>query len=105
LIYIFLLFFFIEPEICSVNQLPADFVTLDNCVSTQMIPQQQCLGGCISYSMSGFNSPQNTCRCCSPAQTSTIQVEMQCTDTNGNTTIVSKPYETILSCSCSVCGE
>jgi len=55
--------------------------------------------------MSGFNSPQNTCRCCSAAQTSTIQVEMQCTDANGNTTIVSKPYENILSCSCSACGE
>jgi hypothetical protein len=95
----------LEPEICSVNSLPADFVTLDNCVSTQMIPQQECLGGCISYSMSGFNAPKNTCRCCSPAQTSTIQVEMSCTDSNGNTTIISKPYSTILSCSCSVCGQ
>jgi len=70
-----------------------------------MIPQQECLGGCISYSMSGFNSPQNNCRCCSPAQTSTIQVQMNCTDSTGDITIISKPYETILSCSCSACGE
>ncbi len=70
-----------------------------------MISQQECLGGCISYSMSGFYSTQNTCRCCSPAETSTIQVEMNCTDTNGDTTIVMQPYENILSCSCSACGE
>ncbi len=70
-----------------------------------MVPQQECLGSCISYSMSGFNSAQNTCRCCTPAQTLTIQVEMSCTDATGNTTIISQPYETILSCSCSACGE
>ena len=68
-----------------------------------MIPQQQCLGGCISYSMSGFNSPRNTCRCCSPATTSTKQVEMRCKNSNGDTSIISTPYENILTCSCSAC--
>ncbi|CAF3238098.1 unnamed protein product, partial [Rotaria sp. Silwood2] len=92
-----------KPEICSVHQLPAEFVTIDNCISTEKISQQQCLGGCISYSMSGFNSPRSNCRCCSPATTSTIQVKMTCTDSNGDTTIMSKPYENILTCSCSAC--
>jgi hypothetical protein len=94
-----LIYFLIEPEICSVNQLPADFVTVDNCTSTK----QQCLGGCISYSMSAFNSPQNNCRCCSPATTSTVQVEMSCTDSTGSITIQSKSYNNILTCSCSAC--
>ncbi|CAF1010447.1 unnamed protein product, partial [Rotaria sordida] len=92
-----------KPEICSVQQLPAEFITIDNCISTALIPQQQCLGGCISYSMSGFNSPRNNCRCCSPATTSTILVDMTCTDPNGGITIISKPYENILTCSCSAC--
>jgi len=70
-----------------------------------MISQQQCLGGCISYSMSGFYSPKNNCRCCSPATTSTKQVEMRCTDSTGATTIVSKSYENILTCSCSACDN
>ncbi|CAF5088956.1 unnamed protein product, partial [Rotaria sp. Silwood1] len=93
----------LKPEICSVQQLPADFVTIDNCTSTEKIYQQQCLGGCISYSMSGFNSPKNNCRCCSPATTSTKQVEVKCTHSNGDTTIILKPYENILTCSCSAC--
>ena len=93
----------IEPEICSVTQLPADFITIDNCTSVQKITQQQCFGSCISYSMSGFHSTRNNCRCCSPTEVSTIQVEMQCTESNDDITFMSKPYETILACSCSAC--
>ena len=96
--------FLLEPEICSVHKLPAEIVTLDNCVSTALVPQQECLGGCISYAMSGFNSPKNTCRCCAPAETKEMLVEMKCTDSTGSVTTVSKPYQTIISCSCSVCG-
>lgn len=99
------IFIFLEPEICSVIQLPTDFITIDNCTSTQKIFQQQCLGGCISYSISGFHSPRSYCRCCSPEKTSTIQVEMQCTESNGDITIISKPYENILACSCSACKD
>ncbi|CAM4880153.1 unnamed protein product [Rotaria socialis] len=92
-----------KPEICSINILPADFVTIDNCTSTEKISQQQCLGGCISYSMSGFSSPQNNCRCCAPATTSTAQVKLICTDSSGYSTTIWKPYKTILTCSCSAC--
>ena len=93
----------VEPEVCSVMQLPAEFVTVDNCTSVQAIPQQQCLGGCISYAMSGFNYARNNCRCCSPATTSTVNIEMKCIDANGVSTTVSKPYTNILTCSCSAC--
>lgn len=95
--------FTIEPEICSVVHLAAEFVTIDNCTSTHLIPQQQCLGGCISYAMSGLNYARNNCRCCSPATTSTVDIEMNCVDANGVSTIVSKPYMNILSCSCTAC--
>ena len=86
------------------HNLPAEIITLDKCVSTAAVPQQECLGGCISYAMSGFNAPKKTCRCCAPAEIEEIPVEMNCTDENGTMTTVSKPYQTILSCSCSVCG-
>ncbi|CAF5067471.1 unnamed protein product, partial [Rotaria sp. Silwood1] len=35
--------------------------------------------------------------------TSTKQVEVKCTHSNGDTTIILKPYENILTCSCSAC--
>jgi len=98
------IFSLLEPENCSVRHLPSDYVTVDNCVSTKKIAQQQCLGGCISQAMSGFDSSQNSCRCCAPAKTSTIPVELKCTDSYGKTKVVSKPYTVIHSCSCSVCG-
>ena len=98
-----MIYLFLEPEVCSVQQLPSDFLTIDNCTSTSKFPQQQCLGGCISYAMSGFNSPTTNCRCCSPATTSTIQVEMNCTDSTGVITTQLKSYENILTCSCSAC--
>lgn len=100
---ILIVLFLLEPEICSVNQLPADYIRIDNCTSTEKISQQQCLGGCISYSMSGFYAPQNICRCCAPTQTSAIQIEMKCTDSNGDTIIMSKLYENIVACGCSAC--
>lgn len=95
----------LEPEKCSVRHLPAEIIRLDDCVSTSPVSQQECSGGCISYAMSGFDSPKKTCRCCAPAETDKMFVEMNCTNSTDNVTItVSKLYQTIKSCSCSVCG-
>jgi Cystine-knot domain len=91
--------------------LPDEFVRAGKCISLSRVGREQCAGGCESQASNiltlanmVYQLGNSTCQCCSPKETYTETISMECNEIGIAGYITSATYTHIESCECQVCN-